>query len=168
MSCVIKLIRTGNDIERFLAFANPILSVDMEDPYMREMYGTDRLWREIAEGQRVGFVTTDDGTIIAGALAKVLDDKDKADRRINDPRSLVLLEYWAVAEDRRRQGLITSLIRRCEDWARDKKAHGLVTKVELANPTSLRVAFGHGFVATHLLHASLGIPGDFQILRKQL
>lgn len=164
----IEPIRTADDIEVYLAFANPIIGVDMGDPYMRELYGTDFLAREIIEKRRAGFVIRDGGTVVAGMLAKVLDDRDKADRRIQDPRTLVLTEYWAVAEERRRQGLITSLIPLCERWARGRGAHELVAEIETANPTSLRVAFGLGFVATHLLSASLAIPGDFLILRKTL
>ncbi len=164
----IEPIQTADEIDAYLAFANPIIGVDMNDPYMRRLYGTDNLVREIAEERRAGFMIRDGGTIVAGSFAKILRVGDKFDRRIDDPRTLVLTEYWAVAETRRRQGLISSLIPRCESFARGCLASGLVAEIELANPASLHVAFGHGFVATHLLGASLAIPGDFLILRKDL
>jgi len=166
MDSPIEPIRTAGEIEAFLAFANPILGVDMNDAYMQELYGTERLVREIAEERRAGFVIRDGETIVAGALAKVLDGRDKADRCITNPRTLVLTEYWAVAENRRRQGLVTSLIIECHSRAVSWGACGLVAEIELTNPPSLHVAFGLGFVATRLLPASLGIPGDFLILRK--
>ena len=161
-------LRTEDGIEAFLAFANPILGVDMNDPYMRELYGTSRLVSDILEEARAGFVIRDGGKIVAGLFTTILDDRDKADRRISDSRTLALTEYWAVAEDRRRQGLISTLIRASAAWARSRLAVELLAEIELTNPPSLRTAFRNGFVATDLLPPGLGIPGEFLVLRKPL
>jgi len=162
-------LTTAAEIEEYLGFANTILGVDPDDPYMRELYAVDRLVREIEHGNRGAFVIRDDVGIAACGMVKRMTVRDCEDRQITDTQEpLVLVEYGAVREDLRRRGLFTLLEHYRFEWARKHGIAKLVGEIEVGNLPRLHCAFKNGFVATHIMGPALGIPGPFFILRKTL
>ena len=167
-SLPIEATTTIEKVEEYFAFANPILCIDPNDPYMAEHYPPARVATELSSGRRALFLVRDEGAIVAGAMAKVFGEGDRELRRIEDPDPIVLFEYAAVREDSRRQGVWTRLFQAREAWAREHGFRNIVMEVELTAEASLYAAFKNGFVATHLLPPSLGIVGPYLILRKNL
>jgi len=167
-SLAIQVVEGADQVKAYFDWANPILCVDPADPYMAENYPPDRVAREITEGRRCLIVARDGDAIVGGVMMKVFNDQDRGLRKITDQQPLVLIEYGAVHEDYRRQGLFTRLGESGAKWAELKAIPEIVAEIELSAIESLTAAFKNGFVATHLLPPSLGIVGPYLILRKKL
>ncbi len=163
----IQQIRDVQALKAYLAFANPILEVVEDDPYMLREYPLDRLMDEIARDRRAVFVLYgDDGEIIGGAMTKFMDASNKRTRRFHSDAPMVFWEYEAIAPAERGKGLIRVFNDVRLAWTREHGAHEIVGEIVTDNFRQLRVYFAAGFVATHLLPPMLGIPVAFFILRR--
>lgn len=161
------LVQDEETLKAYLAFANPILEVVEDDPYMIAEYPFERLMDEIARDRRAVFVLyAPDGEIIGGAMTKIMDAPNKRMRGIDSDAPMALWEYAAIAASERGKRHIRLLNDARFEWTRQQGIHEIVGEIVTDNFRQLTVYFQAGFVATRLMPPSLGIPVPFFIVRK--
>lgn len=152
------------EITAALDFADPILGVSRDDPYMQEHYKPEHLLNQIERGERVIHVACVNDALVGVAMVKNMTVQDKADRGIMDYRKMTLCEYWAIDKHYRARGVINELIKLCKRSAVACGISVLVAEVEYQNLPSLRVAYRHTFVGVSLRNPSCGIEHPFHLL----
>ncbi|SFD84201.1 Acetyltransferase (GNAT) family protein [Paenibacillus catalpae] len=87
--------------------------------------------------------------------------------------SILLIDYIAVSEDRRDEGIGSQLIQRITEWAQnEKRLDGLLIEVESehtpANEQRIRFWERNGFTITDYEHPYIWVPEPYRAMYKQL
>lgn len=167
MSYQVHTVTNVEELRAALAFADPILETDLNDPYIGKS-STEELFSLIEHSRCVVYYVKDGERMIAANMARMLDEEGRKDRQIAGRAPAILIDFGAVDPAHRRRGLSTILLRECYAWA---IAHGiaeLVTEVLCSNDPSLEHMRREGFVISHRMSPSLGNKENFFILRKSL
>ncbi|MCM1335532.1 MAG: GNAT family N-acetyltransferase [Bacteroides sp.] len=100
-----------------------------------EEWFAERIEALLSDGEAVVFVHVGDGGALEGYAAVKIMTVDPPERV---PRKMCYIDCFAVAEDRRRSGVGTALLRRVEDYARENACGSVQLGVNAANGDAIR------------------------------
>lgn len=164
-------LREAEDIRKYFAFADPILGVDWGEKGVPEEYQPEYIAAHPEETQM--FSATRGNEFAGGAKVAILDETAKT--RLLIPAEYqekvgVLLEYAAVAEEHRKQGVLKELTEKRLEWAKAHGAEFAACECELKNPVSALAKIKDGFVIHGACPAdlSVGISTPYLVAMKDL
>jgi aminoglycoside 3-N-acetyltransferase I len=104
--------RLGPDDADAMRDLNTLFATEFRDfdSYTAARPGDDYLHRTLANQSNIALIATVDGELVGGLVAYVLD-------KLEQERSEIYIYDLAVAEDHRRRGVATALIRELRDIA---------------------------------------------------
>jgi hypothetical protein len=164
-------IHTPEELERYFAFANPVIGVDWGEGGVLEEY-TPVYVAAHPELTQVFVAKDGTGEIIAGAKVTILNDGEK--NRLGlahgsfENQQGALLEYAAVKEEHRSAGMLGDLTEQRIAWAREHGAAFVCSEAEITNPISIYTKIRDGFVLASVQPPSEGVVHPYFVETKSL
>lgn len=167
----IEAINNPEDLERFFTFTDPVIGVDWGEEGVLQDY-TPEYIASHPEITQIFVAKNDEGQIVAGAKAKMLDDAEKVRLGLesSDFKNQIgaLLEYAAVKKEYRNNKLLADLTKKRIDWAKEHKATYVCSEAEITNPISIYTKIRDGFVLASVQEPAPGAIHPYFVEIKNL
>jgi len=162
---------TDEEVKQYFSFADPILKVAWGEDGPPEEYTPEYIAAH-PELTKIFVVKDERSEVVGGAKIKKLTVSDKGRLNLNEGfllnQSGVLLEYEAIRDDYRKQGLLSILTQKRIDWAKEHGAEYACAEVEITRPISAYTKIRDGFVVVGIKEAGEGIAEPYFVLLKQI